>query len=198
MVDPRTAARLSYRALYLALAFLGLFVRLLPLSAAPQPWPLPEGLLRAMPGWMLPAEWPGPDVLLALTILWVQRRPDFIPAPMIALVFFLDDLMTMRPPGLWALVVLTGTEVLRARETGMRDLPFWGEWLVGALAMTAMVLAYRFLLALFIVPGVSLGPAILNLVATVALYPVLALALQVAFGLSRTATGEVDALGQRL
>ena len=198
MDDPRTAARLSYRALYLALAFLGLFVRLLPLSAAPQPWPLPEGLLRAMPGWMLPAEWPGPDVPLALTILWVQRRPDFIPAPMIALVFFLDDLMTMRPPGLWALVVLTGTEVLRARETGMRDLPFWGEWLVGALAMTAMVLAYRFLLALFIVPGVSLGPAILNLVATVALYPVLALALQVAFGLSRTATGEVDALGQRL
>lgn len=198
MVDPRTAARLSYRALYVALALFSLFVRLLPLSAAPQPWPLPETMLAAMPDWMMPAEWPGPDMLLCLTILWVQRRPDFVPAPLIATVFFLDDLMTMRPPGLWALIVLVGTEILRARETGMRDLPFWGEWLVGGLVMAAMVLAYRFALALFLVPGVSLGPAILNLLATVALYPLLALALQVAFGLSRTATGEVDALGQRL
>ena len=179
MVDPRTAARLSYRALFLVLALADLFVRLMPLSA-------------------LPSDWPGPDVLVCLTVLWVQRRPDYLPSFMIAALFFLDDLMTMRPPGLWALIVLIGTEILRVREAGMRDLPFWGEWLAGGAFMAAMVLTYQFFLTLFMVPGVSLGPVLLNLFATIALYPPLALGLQWLVGLRRTATGEVDALGQRL
>ena len=179
MVEPRTAARLSYRALYLLLALADLFQRLIPLSA-------------------LPRGWPAPNILLCLTVLWVQRRPDYLPSFMVAAVFFLDDLMTMRPPGLWALIVLVGTEILRTREAGMRDLPFWGEWLAASLVMTAMTLTYQVVLTVFMVPGVSLGPVMLGLLATIALYPVLAFGLQWLAGLRRTATGEVDALGQRL
>ena len=50
--------------------------------------------------------------------------------------FLLDDLLSYRPPGLWTALVLIATEVLRARESGTRDLPFWGEWaMVGAVML---------------------------------------------------------------
>jgi len=198
MVDPRTARRFGYRSLFLALAALILFLRLLPLSSGPAYWPLPQGVVGRMPGWLYPDQWPGADTLLCLTVVWVLRRPDFIPAAMVAGVFLLDDLMAMRPPGLWALIALLGTEFLRARETATRDLPFLGEWIMAGLVIAAMTFGYRAVNTLFMIPQVSLGPAILQMLATIAIYPVLALAMQFGFWLRRAATGEVDELGQRL
>ena len=198
MVDPRTARRMGYRALYLGLVAFVLFYRLLPLSALPSPWPLPEFVLTRMPLWMMPDQWPGADVLLCLTVVWVLRRPDFIPAVLVAGVFLLDDLLAMRPPGLWAAIVLLGTEFLRARETATRDLPFLGEWMMAGVVIAAMTLANRSVQVLFMIPQVGLGAAILYMLATIAAYPILAYAMQLVFGLRRAATGEVDALGHRL
>ena len=74
-------------------------------------------------GWAMPAApgetgldlatWPAPDLMLALTLAWVVRRPDLLPAPLIAAYFFVEDILMMRPPGLWALIVLGATEFLR-------------------------------------------------------------------------------------
>ena len=96
------------------------------------------------------------------------------------------------------MIVLIGTEFLRKRENATRDLPFAWEWLMAAAVMGGMVLTYRFAHALFIIPQVSFGPAALQLLATVAIYPLMAIALQVAFGLRRAAPGEIDVFGQRL
>ena len=198
MVDPRTATRFGYRSLFLAFAALILFFRLLPLSSGNSPWPLPTAVLENMPDWLYPYEWPGQDTLLCLAIVWVLRRPYFIPALMVAGVFFLDDLLSMRPPGLWALIVLVGTEFLRSRELATRDLPFLAEWLMAGGVIAAMTLANRLVLALFMIPQVSLGPTILQMATTIVIYPLLAYAMQIAFDLRRAATGEVDEFGQRI
>lgn len=179
MVDPLTTKRLSHRALYVVLAAVILFLQLLPLS---------NGTSRL----------PGPDLTLALTLVWVLRRPDYVPALLIVAVFFLEDLMFLRPPGLWALIVLLATEFLRSREESLRELPFVLEWLIVGALMAVMLLAYRLVLAVVLVPQPMLGQALAQMLVTLAVYPVVAIASQLAFGLRRAAPGEVDALGHRL
>lgn len=198
MVDPRTATVWGYRALYAVLAVAVIFFGLLPLSVAPAAWPLPGAVLEAMPDWLYPYDWPGADVLLVLTIVWVLRRPDFAPILLIGAVFLLDDLLSYRPPGLWTALVLIATEFLRARESGTRDLPFWGEWAMVGAVMLAMVVANRLILALFLVPQVALGLDLILLATNILLYPVIALAMNFALGLYRPAPGEVDTWGRRL
>ncbi len=179
MIDPITRQRLWHIALYLAIAAVLLFLRLLPIS------PGTGGL-------------PGPDLMLALTLAWVLRRPDYVPALMIAAVFVLEDLMYQRPPGLWALAVLLGTEFLRAREPGLRDLTFLLEWLVVGAVMAAMLLLTRTVLLVLMVPQPPLGLALLQYLATLVAYPVVVVASHLAFGLRRAAPGEVDAFGRKL
>jgi len=179
MVDPIAASRLGYRLLFVGLAALILFVRLLPLST-------------------LPAAWPGPDLLLCLAVVWVLRRPDYTPALIVAAIFVVDDLMTLRPPGLWALIVLVGTEFLRRRETGTRDLPFLAEWGMAGMVMAAMLIINRIAYLVFMLPEAPFSQYLVQAAATLAAYPLLALVMQASFGLRRAATGEVDALGHRL
>ena len=100
--------------------------------------------------------------------------------------------------GLWTALVLIATEFLRARESGTRDLPFWGEWAMVGAVMLAMVVANRLILALFLVPQVALGLDLILLATNILLYPVIALAMNFALGLYRPAPGEVDTWGRRL
>ncbi len=179
MVDPIVASRLGHRLFFAGLAALILIVRILPLNA-------------------VPARFPGPDLILCLTLVWVQRRPDYVPALLIAGVLLVDDLLSMRPPGLWTLIVLLGTEYLRSRETTLRDIPFALEWLIAGAVITAMTVVNGLLLALFLVPQAGPGLTALHAVATIAAYPLVVLATIFAFGLRKAAPGEVDALGHRL
>lgn len=198
MVDPRTASLWGYRTLFLGLAALIIFMGLLPLSALPSAWPLPDAVLGYFPDWLYPYDWPGFDLLLVLTLVWVLRRPDFVPLLLVALVFLVDDLLSFRPPGLWTAIVLLGTEFLRARESSTRALPFWSEWVMVAMVVGAMSLSYRLILALFMVPQVALGAQLLYVLTTVAAYPVVASVTHYGLGLYRAAPGEVDPWGQRL
>lgn len=152
MVDPVLARRWSFRLGFVALAGLLLLLRLLPLDIAP-------------------GGWPGPDLLLALTFAWVLRRPDFVPAALIAMVFLLDDMLSQRPPGLWAALVLLGSEFLRGRIALLRGQPFLAEWAMVAGVALVMVLAGRLVLALAMVPQAALGPEIMRLLLTVLVYP---------------------------
>ncbi|MDI3335616.1 rod shape-determining protein MreD [Defluviimonas aestuarii] len=179
MVDPAAATRFSYRSLFLALAAVILFVRLLPLSA-------------------LPARFPGPDLILCLALAWVQRRPDYAPALLIVIVFLIEDILAMRPPGLWALIVLLGTEFLRSREALLRDLPFIVEWAATGALILAMAIVNWLVLALFLVPQADFGPVMLQVITTIVAYPLIVLATLFVLGVRRTATGEVDTLGRRI
>ena len=179
MSDRFRVDSLGYLSLWLALVALWLFLRLLPLNLGQTGWP-----------------WP--DLLLILTMGWVLRRPAHLPAPAIGLVWLLEDLLLLRPPGLWALVVLAGTEFLRARQSVVREVGFLLEWAIVAGVLVAMWVINRLVLAITLVPNAPLDLSLVQLVVTVLVYPVAVLVLQVVLQVRKPATGELDELGRRL
>ncbi len=179
MADHIATYRWFYRGLYLLLAAVVFFFRLLPLGTMP----------HAMPG---------PDLILCLTLAWMLRRPDYLPALLIAAVYLLEDLLFMRPPGVWALVVLLGTEFLRVRAAFLREVSLLVEWAAVALVLVGMGLLNRLLLGVAMVPQVGLGPTMMQIGMTVAAYPLVVALSSWAFKVRKPATGEVDAHGRRL
>lgn len=145
-----------------------------------------------------PGSWAPPDFLLAVTCAWVVRRPDFVPVWVVAGMFLLADLIFLRPPGLWAACVVAGTEFLRSRAGGLRASNFTAEWLTVAILIIVVVVGYRMLLLAAVTPPPPLHLVLIQMVLTVAIYPVVAGLSHLFFGVRRVAPGEVDRLGHRL
>ena len=179
MIDPRATRRWLYRGLYLAICSVLVFVHILPVD-------LQAGRV------------PGPDLMICLTFAWVLRRPRFVPTLLIAFVFLVTDMLYMRPPGLWAALVVIGVEFLRSREQPTRETPFMVEWGMVAAVLTVITLAYRLILWLTMVPQVSLGLTLLELIFTLLAYPVVVFASRALLGVRKIAPGELDALGNRV
>jgi len=179
MIDPMRREVWLHRALFAAVAGAILFLRLLPLGAE-------AGAL------------PGPDLLVCLIFAWVQRRPDYMPALLIAAVMLLDDLLLQRPPGLWAALVVLGAELLRSRIALTRELSFVAEWLFMAALMLGLMLAYRFLLEVSFLPQGNFGFALTQTAASVLCYPVVVWLSHVTLGVHKPGMGEVDDKGRRL
>ena len=179
MTDVARLDVLGHLGLWLALVVASFFLRILPIDLSP------AGL-------------PGPDLLLLLTMAWVLRRPSHLPALAIALVWLIEDLLLLRPPGLWALMVLAGTEFLRGRHAVVREITFLLEWAMVAVVLAAMTVGYRLVLAIVMVPQDPLDLSLLKLGFTVASYPAVVLVLHFVLRIRKPATGEVDELGRRL
>lgn len=170
------------------LAHLGLWLLIATLSILARLLPLDTGVGRL----------PGPDLLLALTVAWILRRPAHIPAAAVALVFLAEGLFVMRPPGLWALLVLVGTEILRARQPAVREMNLLLEWALVAGVLTGMTLAYRLVLAIVMVPVEPFDLSLVKLVFTVLAYPLVVFVLQSLLRVRKPAMGELDELGRKL
>ncbi|MTH63511.1 rod shape-determining protein MreD [Paracoccus shanxieyensis] len=166
MIEAARRGRLAGQALFVVLFIAILAARLLPLN----------------PGRI---GWPGPDLSICLALVWILRRPDTLPVLLIAALFLLEDILLLRPLGLWAAIVIIGTEAARRREQHWRELPFMVEWLRVAILLALMMLANRFALALFFLPLPPLGQVILQFIATAAAYPLVAGLLHWPFGLRR-------------
>ncbi|WP_413718012.1 rod shape-determining protein MreD [Silicimonas sp. MF1-12-2] len=177
MADPATGLW-GYRALFLALCIAVAFVQLLPLD-------------------MGPGQIPGPDVLMLLAFSWVIMRPDYVPVFLIAAVFFLADLLFMRPLGLWTALVVLGAEFLRSRSFTLRDTPFLLEWLLVSGVVTAVFIGNSLFLGLFAVSQPGLGLTLIGLIATILAYPLVVILAGRAFGLRKIVPGEVDRLGHK-
>jgi len=141
---------------------------------------------------------PGPDLLLCLTLAWVMRRPDYLPVWLIAGVVLVEDLILMRPPGLWTALVVMASEFIRSRVALTRELNFLVEWLLVSGLMVAMLLAYRLVFAMALLPQLPLGFALVQLVWSVLAYPVVVAASRLVLDLHKPATGETDDYGRRL
>lgn len=178
MAETTHAGRWTYRGVFLSLAFLVVFAKLLPLN----------------PG---PGRFPGPDILILMACAWVVRRPDYLPVLMVAVIFLLADMLFMRPPGLWAALAIIGLEALRRRSIVLRDSGFLTEWLTVATILTAMSVANAVVLAVFMVDQPGVGMTIIRLVTTLLVYPVVVVLAARAVGLRKIAPGEVDRLGHR-
>ncbi|MCT8161097.1 rod shape-determining protein MreD [Pseudoruegeria sp. SHC-113] len=177
MVDPILSSRLAYRLLYVGLATLILFLQLVPLQTVPRGWA-------------------APDFLVGLTFAWVLRRPDYVPALLIAGVALTADLLLQRPPGLHAALVLIGAEFLRSRMVLNRDLPFLVEWALVAAVVLGLALAERLVLAGLFVPTPRLGLTFIQALTTIAAYPLAVLASTHLLGIRKLARGDVDSKGR--
>ncbi|MCZ7677092.1 MAG: rod shape-determining protein MreD [Roseovarius sp.] len=165
----------AMRALFLGLCGVFVFLRLMPLD-------------------MLPRGWAGPDLIVALIFAWSLRRPKFVPPLLIAAVMLLTDLLFQRPPGLWAALVLIGSQTLRARAPGLRDLTFLMEWASVATTLVAMTLAFRVVLGITLVDQAPLGLSLMEMVATLLVYPLVVLVSHVALGVRKASPGDLDAM----
>lgn len=153
---------------------------------------------RLMPLGAEAGSWPGPNLLLCVTLAWTLRRPEMMHPALIAVVVLAEDILLMRPPGLWTAIVVLATEFLRRRSAFARESNFISEWLVAAALIVGMELAYRFVFTLAFVPQVAFGYAMMGVATTILGYPLVVLATTLLMGLHKPATGEIDAYGRRL
>lgn len=167
------------RILFIVLSLCIIFADLLPLNT-------------------MPRSWAPPDLMLALTFVWVVRRPSFVPITLIAAIFLLADLIYLRPPGLWAAIVVVGSELLRSRAAALRNVTLPLEWATVAGVMLGAMAVNRVVLAGTVVDQAPLVLTLIQLVLTILVYPLVVAASHYLFGVRKSAPGQVDALGHRL
>ncbi|SFS21621.1 rod shape-determining protein MreD [Yoonia litorea] len=167
------------RAIFVMLAFVLIVVDLVPLD-------------------LRPTAWAGPDILLLVTLVWVARRPAVLPVFVVAIVFLMADLLFLRPPGLWAALVVVLTEVIRRQHSEFRNMAFLVEWGTIAGGLVTVTLINRIVLTVTAAPRPPLGLSLIELVATILFYPVVVVLAYYLFGIRRAARGEMGSKGQLL
>ncbi len=178
MVDPRTLRRIAYALLFSGLCLLLMLYRILPIS-------IEAGGI------------PAPDLMLCLLIAWVLRRPRWVPTLLIAAVFLTADLIFMRPPGLWAGLVVIAAEYLRHQNHSTSELTFANEMILVSGTILAITVANRVILSVTMVDQLSLVLTVQQFATTLMAYPFVALVSHIVFGVRKLSPTE-DALESRL
>jgi rod shape-determining protein MreD len=178
MAELSTSRLWLMRAGFVGLALLILFFHLLPLDT-------------------LPRRWAPPDLLIAFAFAWVLRRPDYLPALSLALVMLMADLMLQRPPGLLALLVVLGAEYLKNQIAGLREASFLGEWAAVAIVLVGITVLNRVILMIVVVQPAPLGLSLIQMVLTIAVYPVVVAITQTLFGVRKPAPGNAGSKSAR-
>ncbi len=166
------------RSTFALLALVVIFFQLLPLDTTPR-------------------KWAPPDVILGLALVWSLRRPDYVPTLLLALVMLAADLLFQRPPGLLALLAVLGCELLKARVLPHRETTFAAEWFEAALVIAAITALNRIILNMTGVPQAYLALTLIQMITTIAAYPILVALSQSVFGVRKLTPVEADALGNR-
>ena len=168
----------TFRMIYVGLAFLIMFLNLLPLGGA-------TALI------------PAPDLVLAMTLAWALRRPDYVPIGLIVVVGLMGDALLNRPLGLYALLTLIGAEFARRSVDQSIRLTPSSEATIIAPIIIGVLLAERLIYVLVLADPPPLGAHLLHGIVTMLFYPVVALFSQVVVGVRRLQPGELDSLGAR-
>jgi len=140
-----------------------------------------------------PGGYPGPDLLLCVTFAWVLRRPHFLPATLVAAVFLLTDILFMRPPGLWAALVILAVEYLRSRERSLRELPLAVELGTVSAVLILIHLANYLVLLIFAVPPGQFGLVILQIIASLIAYPMIVILSRVVLKIDKMSPADINA-----
>ena len=169
-----TATRIwGMRLTFALIICLVLFFHLLPLETSPQ-------------------RLAGPDLIIAFAFAWSLRRPEFVPAPMLAGLFLLVDLLLLRPPGLWSALALLACENLKSRARGLRDGSFLNEWLTVCALMAIVAIAYRVVLMITLVNLPPFGLSLFELVMTMLFYPAAVVVTHGILGVRKAVPGELE------
>lgn len=165
------------RALFPTLALVMVFLHMLPLDT-------------------IPRGWAPPDLILALALAWSLRRPDYLPALILAGTMLFADMLFQRPPGLFALLVVLGCEFLKSRVLPHRETTFMGEWFAVTLVISAIALFNRLVLFLLGVDQAPLSLTMIQMFMTIAAYPPVAFFTQGVLGVRKLTPAEAEALGK--
>ena len=179
MAERADARTWTNRCIFMALAFVIIVAQLVPLD-------------------MQPIGWAPPDLLLVITLVWVARKPHYLPVLVIGFLFLVADLLFQRPPGLWAALVVILTETIRRQNRDFRNMPLMVEWGTITIGIVAITLMNRLVVFMTMVPQAPLCLTLIQMIATIAIYPVIVLIAHFIFGVSRSAPGEIGSRGQRM
>lgn len=209
-MDELSPARLwLMRSAFVAIAMMILFFNLLPIDTHPvtlfSPELFPplktidpaEARLRALLDQGTRRIWVGPDLLIAFAFAWSLRRPEYVPALLLAAVFLLSDLLLQRPPGLWALLALLACNNLSTRSRSLRDSTFGAEWIAVSILLVGILLANRIVLSILLVQPPQFRLSLLELGMTILVYPAVVFITRSVMRVRRAAPGELDSLGGR-
>lgn len=168
----------AMRLWFLTLAAVIIFFHLIPLETTPR-------------------RWAPPDLLIAFTLAWVLRRPDYVPALSVAAVMLMADLLFQRPPGLMAVLVVLGCEFLKNRSSSLGETSFVVEWFNVCVVIAAITVLDRLILTMTLVDRAPLSLHLIQMVLTMAVYPFAVLVTQTILGVRKLSPGNSDALGTR-
>ncbi len=142
---------------------------------------------------MLPVDFslgpvPTPDLLFCLIAAWKMRNPHLAHPALIVISVLAAELLFLQPLGLWTALVLLASEFFARIEIQVRFLPFTYEWLMMASAYTTAMIGYQLLLALFLVPVPEAIGLILQILTTIAAYPLVVAATNLVYRIRKVAT----------
>ena len=153
-------------------------------------------VVQLVPIDLRPARGAPPDLLLPFALAWMARRPDYLPVWVVAGLFLIADMLLLRPPGLYAALVVILTEKVRRRALERRFTTLAGEWGTVALGIVTVALVYRVILFATMVPQAPLGQSLIQTGLTVAVYPLVVFVTHYLFGVTRPAPSETDERGR--
>lgn len=141
---------------------------------------------------------PWPDIFYCVTMVYIVRRPEWAPVWAVFAAFFLRDILTMAPLGLFTLLMVLGTEVVRANLQAFREYPFVLEWLWIAGLFALITLVQQIALSLMLAQTPGLLDQLWLILLTAMLYPVIVFVLKYGFRFDRPRPGDFDAHRNRL
>lgn len=196
MIDGASREVWLHRVVFVTVAVLLLFYRLLPLGTHGETPCGAAATFCNLTTWL--GSLPGPDLLVCIVFAWTMRRPDYLPVLLIAAVVLVEDLVLLRPPGLWTALVVMASEFVRGRVALTRELSFGIEWLLVSALMVAMLLIYRMFFGLVLLPQPPFGFALMQVIWSILCYPIVVFLSRIVLDVYKPAMGEVDNYGRRL
>ena len=143
----------AYQLVYFCIGLLIIFFQILPLQTTPQTWS-------------------GPNVLLVFFAAIVTKRPEFTSSFLVASIFLIEDFFLMRPPGLMSSLTVLGFYFLKRKFQYQEVNSLIFGWGSVTACLTIILLLYYFISVLLFIPSAGLRLTLIELIVTLALYPV--------------------------
>ena len=143
----------AHQVIYFCIGLLIIFFQILPLQTTPQTWS-------------------GPNVLLVFFAAIASKRPEFTSSFLIASIFLIEDFFLMRPPGLMSSLTVLGFYLLRRKIQNQEVNSFIFGWGSVITCLTIILLLYHLISVLLFIPSAGLKLTLMELIVTLALYPI--------------------------
>ncbi len=143
----------AHQVVYFCIGLLIIFFQILPLQTTPQTWS-------------------GPNVLLVFFATIVTKRPEFASSFLVASIFLIEDFFLMRPPGLMSSLTVLGFYFLKRNFQYQEGNSLIFGWGIVTTCLSIILLLYYVISILLFIPSAAFRLTLMELILTLALYPV--------------------------